>query len=60
MGTKVRFVMLTNAGVQREVIVMAFECEHCGFRNNELQSAGVIAEKGHTVTCKIENKEVSK
>jgi zinc finger protein len=42
----------------REVIVMAFECEHCGFRNNELQSAGVIAEKGHTVTCKIENKEV--
>lgn len=52
---------MTNTVVEsfREVIVMAFECPHCGFRNNELQSAGTIAEKGHTVTCKIDNKEVS-
>lgn len=37
---------------------MAFECPHCGFRNNELQSAGVFNEKGQTVSCKINGKQV--
>ncbi|KAI8584399.1 hypothetical protein K450DRAFT_182421 [Umbelopsis ramanniana AG] len=50
-------LLLTKIPHFKEVIVMAFECPHCGFRNNELQSAGTIAEKGHTVTCKIDNKE---
>lgn len=36
---------------------MAFECPHCGFRNNELQSAGVFNERGHTITLSIKNKE---
>lgn len=38
---------------------MAFECPHCGFRNNELQSAGAFNEKGQTITCKIKGKDVS-
>lgn len=38
---------------------MAFECPHCGFRNNELQSAGAFNEKAQTVTCKVSGKEVS-
>lgn len=38
---------------------MAFECPHCGFRNNELQSAGVFNERGHTITLSIKGKEVS-
>lgn len=38
---------------------MAFECPHCGFRNNELQSAGVFNERGHTITLTIKSKEVS-
>ncbi|KAI8066764.1 ZPR1 zinc-finger domain-containing protein [Gongronella butleri] len=41
----------------KEIIVMAFECPHCGFRNNELQSAGAFNEKGETVTLKVEGKE---
>ncbi|KAG1445731.1 hypothetical protein G6F56_009812 [Rhizopus delemar] len=36
---------------------MAFECPHCGFRNNELQSAGVVNERGHTITVSIQKKE---
>lgn len=36
---------------------MAFECPHCGFRNNELQSAGAFNEKAQTVTCKVSGKE---
>lgn len=39
---------------------MAFECPHCGFRNNELQSAGVFNERGHTISLSIQNKEVKK
>lgn len=45
--------------VNREIIIMAFECPHCGFRNNELQSAGAFNEKAQTVTCKVSGKEVS-
>lgn len=36
---------------------MAFECPHCGFRNNELQSAGVFNERGHTITLAIQKKD---
>lgn len=38
---------------------MAFECPHCGFRNNELQSAGVVNERGHTISLSIQSKDVS-
>ncbi|KAM3579316.1 nucleolar zinc-finger protein [Umbelopsis sp. WA50703] len=55
--TGITRLLLTKIPHFKEVIVMAFECEHCGFRNNELQSAGAISEKGHTVTCTIDNKE---
>jgi C4-type Zn-finger protein len=39
---------------------MAFECPHCGFKNNELQSAGTFNERGHTITLTVNNKEVKK
>lgn len=52
------FVLILND--IREIIIMAFECPHCGFRNNELQSAGVVNERGHTITLSIQNKEVNK
>ncbi|KAI9496472.1 ZPR1 zinc-finger domain-containing protein [Zychaea mexicana] len=41
----------------KEIIIMAFECSHCGFRNNELQSAGAFNEKGQTVSCRVAGKE---
>ncbi|KAM7212010.1 nucleolar zinc-finger protein [Rhypophila decipiens] len=30
----------------REVVIMSFNCEHCGFQNNEIQPAGTIQLKG--------------
>jgi len=30
----------------RDVMLMAFECPHCGVRNSEVQSTGVIQEMG--------------
>lgn len=34
----------------KEVVLMSFECAHCGHRNNEIQSGAEIAERG----CRIE------
>jgi ZPR1 zinc finger protein len=46
-------LLLTRIPHFREVVIMAFECPHCHFRNNEIQSAGALAEKGCTYTCHV-------
>ena len=38
-------LLLTSIPFFKEVIVMSFRCEHCGFSNNEIQSAGTIRRK---------------
>ncbi|KAJ3092853.1 nucleolar zinc-finger protein [Quaeritorhiza haematococci] len=50
-------LLLTRIPHFREVIVMAFECEHCGFKNNEIQSGSAIQELGIKHTCRIEDKQ---
>ena len=37
----------------REVVVMAFECPHCGARNNEIQPAAQMAEQGCCYTLAV-------
>ena len=37
---------------------MAFECPHCGYKNNEIQSASAVAEKGIKQSCRIDDKKV--
>lgn len=32
---------------------MSFDCEHCGYQNNEIQSGGKIAEKGIKITLQV-------
>ena len=49
-------LLLTRIPHFREVILMAFECPHCGYRNNEIQPAGTIQEFGVHFTCKINSK----
>ncbi|CAI4212562.1 unnamed protein product [Parascedosporium putredinis] len=39
-------LFLTAIPYFREIILMSFECEHCGFRNNEIQTASEIQVKG--------------
>ncbi|KAH6903980.1 zinc-finger protein zpr1 [Coprinopsis sp. MPI-PUGE-AT-0042] len=46
-------LLLTSIPYFREVVVMSFRCEHCGFSNNEIQSAGEIRENGTLYTAKI-------
>ncbi|KAI0091760.1 zf-ZPR1-domain-containing protein [Irpex rosettiformis] len=46
-------MLLTSIPFFREVIVMSFRCEHCGFQNNEIQSAGSIRPEGAVYTARI-------
>jgi len=39
-------LLLTRIPYFKEVILMAFHCSHCHFRNNEIQFGGSYAEKG--------------
>ncbi|TFL05475.1 ZPR1 zinc-finger domain-containing protein [Pterulicium gracile] len=50
-------MMLTTIPYFRQVIVMSFNCEHCGTSNNEVQSAGEIRTQGTLYTVHVSNKE---
>ena len=41
----------------KEVIIMAFVCENCGFRDNEVKGGGAIGEKGQKMTLNVQPKE---
>ena len=49
--------LLTKIPHFKEVVVTAFECPHCGYRNSELQSASALADKGIKLTCLITDKK---
>ncbi|DAZ97049.1 TPA: hypothetical protein N0F65_012918 [Lagenidium giganteum] len=50
-------LMLTLIPYFREVILMSFECEHCGFRNSEVQFGGKVQEQGCRVELTVEDME---
>lgn len=50
-------MLLTKIPFFREIIIMSFECPHCGFKNSEVQPAAQIMEKGARYVLKIEKKE---
>ncbi|KAF5366207.1 hypothetical protein D9758_005726 [Tetrapyrgos nigripes] len=46
-------MLLTSIPFFREVIVMSFRCEHCGWADNEIQSAGTIRPDGTVYTARV-------
>ena len=48
-------LLLTKIPHYKEIILMSFHCEECGFKNNEIQSGGVIQEKGVRITVTVAN-----
>ena len=45
-------IIMTTVPYFREIVIMAFTCDSCGFRSNEVQHGGSIQEKcvAHTLT----------
>lgn len=46
-------LLLTRIPYFREIILMSFYCEHCHFKNNEIQPAGEIQEQGSKYAFKL-------
>jgi zinc finger protein len=55
--TGVTRLLLTSIPYFKEIVLMSFSCPHCGFKNNEIQPASEIQEKGAKYILKIENTE---
>ncbi|KAF2217247.1 hypothetical protein CERZMDRAFT_109019 [Cercospora zeae-maydis SCOH1-5] len=50
-------LLLTRIPFFREIVIMSFTCEKCGFHNNEIQSAGQIQPKGAKFALRVEKDE---
>ncbi|RKP38416.1 ZPR1 zinc-finger domain-containing protein [Dimargaris cristalligena] len=46
-------LLLTKVPHFRELILMAFECPHCGMKNNEIRNGSALAEKGVHFECHV-------
>jgi zinc finger protein len=46
-------LLLCSIPFFKDVVIMSFSCENCGFKNNEVQSAGSLSEKGLKITLKV-------
>lgn len=47
---------MTKIPYFREVVLMSFECPHCGNKNNEIKSAGPVQPQGAKIELKVTNK----
>ncbi|XP_055963563.1 zinc finger protein ZPR1 [Sorex fumeus] len=50
-------LLLTKVPFFREIIVSSFSCEHCGWSNTEIQSAGRIQDQGVCYTLAVRSRE---
>ncbi|KAJ9600178.1 hypothetical protein L9F63_009512 [Diploptera punctata] len=47
-------LLLTKIPFYKEVVIMSFECEQCGLKNNEIQPGGKVDEKGIRITLNVQ------
>lgn len=48
--------MLTIVPFFKELIISSFECDHCHFKNNEIQAASEIQDFGHILSLHVLDK----
>ncbi|CAD8057016.1 unnamed protein product [Paramecium primaurelia] len=46
-------ILLTKIPMFSNIIIVSFDCEHCGYKNNEVQFGGEIKEKGIKLHLKV-------
>jgi zinc finger protein len=47
----------TNIPHFRDILLIAFTCEHCGFKSTEVKPSGHCAEKGQRITLHVQSRE---
>ena len=47
---------MTKIPYFQEVVIMSFECEHCGNHNNEIKSAGPVQSQGVRIELEVKKK----
>lgn len=50
-------LLLTKIPFFKEIVLMSFKCEHCGYENSEIQSASEIQKKGVRIELNVKNAE---
>jgi zinc finger protein len=50
-------LLLTKIPFYKEVVIMSFSCEYCGYQNNEIQSGAEIKEKGIHLKLTVDNEK---
>lgn len=51
--TGITRLLLTKIPFFKEVVLMSFKCESCGYENNEIQSASEVQKKGVSMTLRV-------
>ncbi|XP_065364733.1 zinc finger protein ZPR1 [Calliphora vicina] len=51
--TGVTRLLLTKIPFFKEVVIMSFKCEFCGYENNEIQSASEVQRKGVSIILEV-------
>ncbi|KZC12656.1 Zinc finger protein ZPR1, partial [Dufourea novaeangliae] len=46
-------LLLTKIPHYKDIVIMSFDCEHCGYQNNEIQNSGKIQDKGIRITLQV-------
>lgn len=41
----------------KDTIIMAFKCDHCGYKSNEIKTGGAVSEKGLKITLHVESED---
>ena len=48
--------MLTRIPFYKDVIISSFSCDHCNYKNSEIESANTVKEKGININLLVKNK----
>ncbi|KAH9072232.1 ZPR1 zinc-finger domain-containing protein [Lactarius deliciosus] len=51
------FQAATVSTDQQDILIMSTNCDHCGYRDNEVKSGSAISEKGKRITLRVEDRE---
>lgn len=52
-------ILLTKIPFFKEIIIMAFECPHCGYRNSEVQPGQSLADQALRVEVSVTTAKVN-